>query len=220
MSQKFSALRERLLQWGQDNRRSYPWRRTTDPYAILIAEFMLHRTQVVQVENVYLRFLERWPTLDAVVAADDEELRTILSSLGLQWRISLMIKALNFLWREYGTVPTDVNSLKAAPGIGPYIANATYCFATNSPITLVDTNTVRVTGRVFGLDLAGEARRRKSIIDTIGRACDPLEPRNYYYSMIDLAHSICTPHAPQCDVCPLQTLPCDYGIKRLNQPAR
>jgi A/G-specific adenine glycosylase len=113
-------------------------------------------------------------------------------------------------------IPLDLVKLQSVEGIGPYIAGATICFATNTPVTLIDTNSVRVVGRVWGLNLGGEARRRKSVVDMIAAACDPQDPRNYYYALIDLAHTVCYPKTPDCKVCPLLTLPCNFGKDNLS----
>jgi A/G-specific adenine glycosylase len=128
-----------------------------------------------------------------------------------------MIKALNYLWENYHEVPTDFDQLISVEGIGQYIAGATVCFSKNEPVVLVDTNTVRVVGRVFGLDLSGEARRRKSVIATISETCHPERPRDYYYALIDFAHTVCTPRNPDCMNCPLLDIPCSFGKSRVIQ---
>lgn len=212
-TEHIEELRRRLLTWREEKDRSYPWRLTQDPYAIIAAEFMLHRTQAVQAERVYREFMVLWPTLADVVQANEEGLRQVLQPLGLQWRIELMLKAFKHMWEKHGQVPTQLEELLATPGVGPYIAAATVCFARNVALPLVDTNTVRVTGRVSGLDISGEARRRKDVIRTIGEACDPERPREYYYRMIDLAHDICHVRAPECGKCPLLEVPCFYSLQ-------
>ena len=208
---KITILRESLLIWGEKSTKSYPWRETNDPYLILVAEFMLHRTQVIQALRVYNEFVAHVPSLQVFSETSLEKLKSILHPLGLGWRITAMINALSFLWENYQSVPTEANVLLEVPGIGPYISGATICFSQNKRLALVDTNTVRVTGRLFGLNLEGEARRRKDVIETICYACDPDKPRRYYYAMIDLAHSICRPNNPECSKCPLLTNRCKYG---------
>jgi A/G-specific adenine glycosylase len=207
-------MRQHLLTWGDENVRDYPWRRTRDPYSILVAEFMLHRTRADQVRAVYERFVAMYPTLADYAAGDPEVIRRILYPLGLQWRIAGMMQALVLVYEKHGEVPTDDKVLRAIPGIGPYIAAAVRCFVLNEPLALVDTNTVRVTGRVFGLDVRGEARRRKEIMGQIAAACDPDRARDYYFAMIDLAHIICRSGTPACETCPLLSAPCDFGRTR------
>lgn len=216
MDKLFKEFRHRLLEWGRNNTRKYPWRWIDDPYRILMSEFMLHRTQTKQVVSIYDQFIEEYPTLVAFSQADEAHLRDILKSLGLQWRIEGMLKALSQLWTQYGEVPINSEKLLSIEGIGQYIAGATVCFANNEPVTLIDTNIVRVVGRVWGLELSGEARRRKSVIEVIAGACDPEFPRDYYYSMIDFAHQVCKPRNPDCKSCPLLDLPCQFGQKYIS----
>jgi len=202
------GLRQRLLAWGAVQNKEYPWRYQSNPYRVLVSEFMLHRTQTRQVLPVYKLFIQRWPSLANYAQANGAEVNFILSPLGLKWRVQGMQQALTTLWKNYGTVPTDYDKLICVRGIGPYIAGATVCFTQNQPIKLADSNIVRVIGRVLGLDLSGEARRRRSVIDAIAAACDPLQPRDFYYAVIDLAHEICHPRRPACGCCPLRDLPC------------
>lgn len=208
---RVNQLRKDLLTWGSINTKVYPWRQTTDPYLVLVAEFMLHRTQVPQVQVVYEQFVQLYPHLEDFVQGSNETILEILYPLGLHWRIKGMINALFFLWQSYKCVPTELDKLLAVPGIGPYIAGATVCFSQNQPMPLIDTNTVRVIGRIFGLELKGEARRRKDVINTISYSCDPKQPRNYYYAIIDLAHTICKVDNPYCSSCPLLNVPCQFG---------
>lgn len=200
-----------LLAWGKLNIRSFPWRYIDDPYQVLVSEFMLHRTQAVQVIPVYQKFIQRWPTLAGFVAEDPQEIITLLSPLGLHWRITGMIQALHALWAGYGQVPAGFQELVSVHTIGPYIAGAVLCFSSNQNFTLVDTNTVRVVGRVFGMDISGEARRKKTVISMISSVCPPSNPREFYYALIDLAHLVCHPKNPLCAQCPLRTLPCQYS---------
>ena len=203
-------FRKRILSWGKENIRDFLWRYQQDPYRVLVSEFMLHRTQSRQVIPIYVAFLEKYPDLDAACAAGDQELRDILEPLGLNWRITGMINALRVIREKFGNVPADVELLMEIPGIGDYIAGATVCFTQNLPVALIDTNIVRVIGRVFGLSLIGEARRRKEMMVAIKQACDLADPRNYHYAMIDLAHMICVNRVPLCEICPLADLPCEY----------
>lgn len=175
---------------------------------------MLHRTQAKQVVMVYEQFISLYPTLEAVAHADEQRVQAVLKPLGLHWRINGMINALSHLWAVYREVPLDREKLMSVEGIGAYIAGATICFTGNEPVALIDTNTVRVIGRLFGLDLSGEARRRKEVIRAIADSTDPARPRDYYYAMIDLAHHICTARSPACHKCPLFDLPCTYGNNR------
>jgi A/G-specific adenine glycosylase len=208
-SEAIDRFRNFLLVWGEENIRKFPWRYRDDPYAVLVSEFMLHRTQARQVVPIYENFMAQYPTLSDFSEADPDTVRTGLQSLGLGWRINGMIAALKEIWTLYGFVPVDYEKLTDISGIGQYIAGATICFSQNEPQTLVDTNVVRVVGRVFGLNLQGEARRRKEMVEMIGKVCDPEHSRDFYYALIDLAHLICCVKTPECDVCPLREVQCN-----------
>jgi len=212
---KYERFRVFLLKWGKINIENYPWRFIDDPYCILVSEFMLHRTQTRQVIPIYQNFISHYPYLESFVVADPSEIHSHLKSLGLKWRIDGMVKALKEIWFTYHEIPLDIEKLLAIHGIGQYIAGATVCFSQNIPLSLVDSNIVRVVGRVFDFDLSGEARRRKTIIQAINSAVDLTEPRNYYYAVIDLAHNICKPTKPKCVDCPLLKVPCSYGQRQV-----
>lgn len=210
-ARQIRRFRARLRAWGKKHICSYPWRYSTDTYAVFVAEFMLHRTQARQVLPVYERFISRYPSLDEYSGAQRAGVSRVLQPLGLRWRIKALIQALNDLRENYGEVPPDYNGLLSIYGVGQYIAGATVCFTQDKPIALVDSNTVRVIGRVFGLKLSGEARRKPQMIGAIGAVCDPRYPRDYYYALIDLAHMVCRPASPTCVSCPLLDVPCSYG---------
>ena len=210
MQSNIEVFQKKLLEWGKFHIQEYPWRYLTDPYLILVAEFMLHRTQAPQVKPIYRSFIERFPTLSIFVTTDIDEIKTLLYPLGLHWRIRSLIEALSKLWEMCRCVPKEYEQLISIPGIGPYIAGATVCFSQNKPLALVDTNTVRVVGRCLGLDIRGEARRRKSVIMAITHVSDNSAPRDFYYAMIDLAHTVCLPKTPLCDQCPLFSVPCKF----------
>jgi len=169
---------------------------------------------VGQVIKVYERFIGLYPELEIFIHAKPDDTNDILKSLGLIWRIYAMINALHTLYDKYGEIPSDPKLLMEVPGIGSYIANATMCFSMNMPVSLVDTNTLRVIGRVFGLDLQRGARRKKDVINFIGDVCSPYNPRDYYYSMIDLAHMVCLVKKPLCEKCPVRKTPCTFHTDR------
>lgn len=206
-------LQQNLKEWGGTNRGEYPWRYISDPYKILISEFMLHRTQAGQAVPVYGRFIIEFPELKEINTNEEQEMREIMKPLGLRWRTNGMIRALKELHTKYGLVPTDIKKLSEIKGIGPYIAGATCCFATNTPAVLIDTNVVRVLGRMFGLNLQGEPRRRKEVAKAVERVVDVESPRDFYYTLIDFSHQVCRPRKPHCNVCPLAELPCANKTK-------
>jgi A/G-specific adenine glycosylase len=200
-----TEFRRALIAWGQANYRPFPWRSTRDPYSILIAELMLHRTQASQVLPVYVSFMSRFPDPLALVAATRREIRRELGPLGLQWRIELFCEmATELKVRHSGTVPLDKPSLLSLPGVGEYVASAVQCFSLDLPVPLIDTNTVRVCSRVLGLERKDSSRRSCLYRDTLSALLDPEEPRSFNLAMLDLAAELCTAaRAPACGECPL-----------------
>jgi len=205
-------FRRALIKWGRKHFREFPWRLTDDPYRILMAEIMLHRTQANQVEPVYEQFIKRYGDISALRRASKEELSVALYSLGLRWRIDLIHDMVRELVARFdGQVPTKKTDLISLPGVSSYIASAVRCFAWNYSEPLIDTNTVRVVGRVFGLNIKDSSRRNQSFRELITALVDPFEPRRYNYALLDLADQVCTKkRPPDCAQCPIIEL-CLYG---------
>jgi A/G-specific adenine glycosylase len=198
------AIRRALIAWGRDHFRPFPWRQTEDPYAILMAEVMLHRTQAPQVLPAYERLIKRCPDVSALAQASRDELYSLLSSLGLRWRIDLIqVMATELVARFGGQVPRSKNDLLSLPGVSDYIASAVRCFAWNLPEPIMDTNTVRVIGRLFGLEIKDSSRRNPHFRALLAALVDPDEPRTYNYALLDLADRVCMKkRAPCCEICP------------------
>jgi A/G-specific adenine glycosylase len=222
--EKLGSFRNALKSWGTNYFRQFPWRLTHDPYAILLAEIMLHRTQVVQVIPVFQSFIARYPTLPALALADQKEVAKELSSLGLHWRIDLIHEMVHQIAERFNMiVPQEKADLLTLPGVSEYIASAVRCFAWNLPEPLIDTNTVRITGRVFGLETKDSSRRNSKFKHLIAALVDPDHPRDYNYAMLDLAHLICLKkQEPLCLECPVQKL-CCFGqnkVKNISESGR
>lgn len=199
-----------LLSWGINNIQVFPWRYIDDPYKILTSEFMLQRTNAYQVIPIYEKFVSVFPSLLEFSHANHEYIHQILYPLGLVWRIENMESTLIKIAEEFGYIPLNYSELASFHGIGQYIAGATICFSLNKPFVLIDANVVRVVGRVFGLDLRGEARRRKSMVAKVASLVEKTSPRDYYYSIIDLSHILCKPQNPLCLFCPFHNINCVY----------
>lgn len=199
------TFRAALTAWGKKHFRFLPWRQTDDPYRMLIAEVMLHRTQAVQVLPVYQLFIQCYPDVPALARAAKEELHDILYSLGLRWRIDLIHKmSAELVERFGGRVPKEKAELLCLPGVNEYIAGAVRCFAWNLPEPLIDTNTVRVAGRLFGLEIKDSSRRSRCFRNLLTALVDPDEPRVYNYALLDLGHRICMKkRLPECRKCPV-----------------
>jgi len=200
-----ATFRRTLIAWGKRHFRHLPWRSRRYAYDILMAEIMLHRTQAKQVVPVYEGFIRQYPSPKELAAARRKDLRKTLYSLGLRWRIDLIASMARRLRKEFGgTVPKEKTLLLSLPGISDYIASAVRCFAFNMPDPLVDTNTVRVIGRVFGFDVRDSSRRNRRFRELIRALVDPEQPRVYNYALLDLASEVCHKGTrPECHRCPV-----------------
>lgn len=176
---------------------------------------MLRRTRADKVAEVYSAFMLRWPTLSDFLEAGDDELHAALRPLGLRWRVETLI-ALRDRLKETGTRSLGNLSheeLLALPGVGDYVASAISCFSQGEARPLIDVNSVRVIGRVFGLDTGPETRRRKSFRQLAEDLLPRDAPQAYNYALLDLAATICRPQKPACARCPLEAL-CAWARER------
>lgn len=200
-----------MLEWGIKNLRDFPWRNTRDPYKILIAEIMLHRTNADQVKTVYEKFIENFPDFESIVRAGSENIRTEMQSLGLFWRSDLLYRLAEDVVEIYnGTLPLEKKKLMKLPGVGHYIASAILCFRYNRSEPLLDTNTVRVIGRIFGIKITDSSRRSKKFYKIMQDIVSCEEPRKLSLSMIDFAALVCTAKNPKHALCPIRNICCFY----------
>ena len=199
-----------LLHWWNTNSRNFPWRDTRNPFHILISEIMLRRTRAEQVVPVYVEFVSKYPDPQSLKNADAKEIETLLYSLGLAWRVPAFQQIANHLCQKFdGRVPTQYSDLLSLPGVGDYVASAVCCFAFDQPIMIVDTNTVRVIGRIYGTKTHAESRRDKRVRELVKTTLNSKNPRKHNYALLDLAAKVCLPHKPQCNKCPLSNY-CAY----------
>jgi len=207
-------LHRELNAWGKVHRREFPWRQTHNAFHILLAELMLRRTRASQVQPVYRRFIADYPNPTALVQGNPSDIGDHLFPLGLAWRMPAFQAIAEVLVTQYeGQVPQDYESLTQLPGVGDYVASAVICFAFGIPQALIDTNTVRVVGRIFGEKTHAESRRNKLIRTAIQGLMDPVSPREHNYNLLDLAALVCLPNNPLCSQCPILSL-CTTGQAR------
>ncbi len=217
-SERSRFFREQLVVWGTLHGRSFPWRSSSDPYHLLIAEMMLRRTQARQVVSVYEEFVRQYPTPQALAAATEEDVTQLLHPLGLSWRIPAFRQMAQRLVADYdGEVPRDRKALLALPGVGEYVADALRCFAYHEPIALLDTNTVRVAGRYLGFPVHAESRRRAPVKRALLCLVEPHAPRASNLALLDLAATVCRPRQPHCVSCPVATGCAWWQAERLCQ---
>ncbi len=200
-----ARFRRALRAWyRKQGRHGLPWRLTRDPYAVLVSEVMLQQTQVDRVVPYYREWLDRWPTLTALADVSAADVIRAWSGLGYNRRALNLHRAAQVSYdRHGGTIPKDVDSLLALPGVGAYTASAVACFAADAAVSVVDTNIARVLGRVVeGRGTVGASEARKVLLvaqDLLPKR----EHRDWNLALMDLGAMICTARAPRCDVCPV-----------------
>jgi A/G-specific adenine glycosylase len=141
--------------------------------------------------------------------------RDLLHPLGLNWRAELLLHMASEIMRKHnGKIPFEKEKLESLPGVGRYISSAVRCFAFGYSETLLDTNTVRILGRVYGIAINDSSRRSKSFEKLYESLIDVRHPENFNYAMIDLGAVICKPKNPSCHICPLNTV-CAFAHQRL-----
>jgi A/G-specific adenine glycosylase len=204
----------RLLRWYRRRGRALPWRRTRDPYRILVSEVMLQQTQVERVIPKYREFLRRYPSIETLARAQVQEVREVWYPLGYNIRpVRLWAIANDVVSRYDGRIPDAVDRLLALKGIGPYTAGAVLAFAYGQRVPVVDTNVRRVLQRVF------YGRRVPDRL--LWRLAARLLPRQAYdfnQALMDLGAVVCTARAPRCLACPLRD--CCRSYPRLAAAAR
>lgn len=202
------AFRRRLLRWYRAAARDMPWRRTRDPYAIWVAEVMLQQTRVDVATPYYERWMERFPTVGALAAADLEDVLRAWSGLGYYSRARSLHEAATIVVAEHGGhVPASAEGLVALPGIGAYTAAAIASIAHGEPIAVVDGNVERVVARLALL--RGDPKRAanaRTIRSLAGSWLAPRAAGAWNQAMMELGATVCTPRSPRCDVCPVAVL--------------
>ncbi|NIN73548.1 MAG: A/G-specific adenine glycosylase [Gemmatimonadetes bacterium] len=196
-----SNLRRRLLAWYDAHRRDLPWRRTSNSYHVWVAEVMLVQTQVDTVVPYYRRFIERFPDVESLAAADLDEVLKAWEGLGYYARARNLHKAAGIIVGEHGgELPRHEKELLALPGIGRYVAAAILSIAFDSPVLAVDGNVRRVLSRLNDLADPSDA-----IIRGRGAPFVAERPGDVNQALMDLGSAICTPQSPRCDACPIES---------------
>ncbi len=198
--------RDALLQWYTDTGRDLPWRRTRDPYAVLVSEVMLQQTQVSRVAPRFEAWLERWPTADALAQASPAEVLGEWSGLGYNSR-ALRLQATAKAVAAHGWPQTE-QELRELPGVGPYTAAAVAAFAFGQVAAAVDTNQVRVLDRWDGAIGRGPTDLRRRAIDEV----PPDAPGPWNHALMDLGATICTARVARCELCPVSDWCASAGL--------
>jgi A/G-specific adenine glycosylase len=211
-------FRRRLLDWYRVNGRDLPWRRTDDPYHILVSEVMLQQTQVDRVLPKYQEWLEKYPSLAALAAADEREVSDTWRPLGYNIRPRrLQSIARESVARYGGALPSDEETLLSFKGIGAYTAGAIRSFAFGQRAAILDTNVARVIYRVFVVrgDIKAHAMRKH-----LWAVSHALVPHKHVFdfnqALMDLGATVCVARKPRCGVCPMTRFCGSYAKLSLN----
>ncbi len=219
------AFRRKLLAWYADTARDLPWRRTRDPYHVLVSEVMLQQTQVSRVTEYFPRFLARFPDLSSLARARPSAVRDAWDGLGYYARArNLHALAKQVTRGEHGgTLPSDPIALERLPGVGQYTAGAVASFAYERPVPAVDTNVARVISRAFfdGSRTPVAGARAQAVWDVAGTLVPRAGQRAWKFNqaIMELGALLCVARRPRCPQCPVRT-DCRTGHDRDGTPAR
>jgi A/G-specific adenine glycosylase len=213
-------FRRRLLAWYRANGRDLPWRRTSDPYHILVSEIMLQQTQVDRVLPKYHEWLGKYPSLAALADADEHEVAETWRPLGYNIRPRrLHTIARESVARFGGRLPSDETTLRSFKGIGAYTAGAIRSFAFGQRAAILDTNVARVLFRVFVASGDARAHATRRHLWAISEALVPhRHVFDFNQALMDLGATVCSARKPACGACPMKNF-C-RSCQALSSPVR
>lgn len=201
------SFRHALGAWFDEAGRDYPWRRTHDPYPVWVSEVMLQQTQIATVlkKNYFGRFLDAFPGVRQLAAAEDEPLLKAWEGLGYYRRARMMRSTAQALVERHdGRFPSELAKLLALPGIGRYTAGAIRAFAFGLPAVLLDGNAIRVLSRLLDVHQpVDQTRPLQQFWQWAELLADPTHPRRYHAGLMELGQRICKPNQPDCLACPV-----------------
>ncbi len=211
------GLRGAILAWYDEQGRPLAFRRTRDPYAILVSEAMAQQTQASRAAAYWERFMEQFPTVDALAAATPAAVLRAWQGLGYDRRALALWRAARIVVEEHGgRIPSTVAELQALPGVGPYTARAVAAIAFGAPVGAVDVNVRRVLGRIVAGDALGlPAPELQRVADD---AVPSDRPGDWTHALMDVGATVCRATAPQCGACPARRW-CRFASRTTPMPA-
>ena len=199
----YISIRKKLLDWYNENKRDYPWRKSKNLYQILITEILLQKTIAINVSNMYNDFFAKYKGFADIFKADISQLQSDIEILGLSNKRAKILKNLSaMVLTEYnGEIPRDPEILKKINGIADYVSNAFLCFGLDKRTLFLDVNIKRFVSRAF------ESSNSKVKIDVIHSNLDRLLPKagckHIYWAILDFGNKICSKKNPKCELCPI-----------------
>ena len=200
MAHPFTTI---LLDWFRENRRPLPWRETRDPYAIWLSEVILQQTRIAQGTAYWQRFIERWPTVESLAAATEDEVLREWQGLGYYSRARNLHAAARQVV-ELGHFPDTIDEIRRLKGVGDYTAAAIASIAFDLPEAVVDGNVYRVLSRHFGIETPINSTEGKKVFKALAQELlPPSEASAFNQAMMDFGAVQCVPQSPRCANCPL-----------------
>lgn len=195
----------RFLSWYQHNGRDLPWRQTKDPYSIWVSEIMCQQTRVDTVIGYYQRWMQAFPTVEALANASEQEVLKCWEGLGYYRRARHLHASANIVMDQFnGEFPRDLPSILSLKGIGAYTSAAIASIAFGIPKGVVDGNVLRVATRYLGIeDDIRKGSTHRQIQSWMDSVIDPHRPGDFNQAMMELGATLCSPTKPRCEVCPL-----------------
>ncbi|MBO5562956.1 MAG: A/G-specific adenine glycosylase [Bacteroidales bacterium] len=194
---------ETILRWYAENGRDLPWRRTQDPYAIWLSEIILQQTRIAQGKAYWEHFMERFPRVEDLAAAPEDEVMRLWQGLGYYSRARNLHAAAREI-AAMGRFPSTLEGIRALKGVGDYTAAAIASIAFGIPVAVVDGNVYRVLSRHYGIATPiGTTAAKKEFTRLADSLISSDEPAAFNQGMMDFGATVCTPHSPACMLCPL-----------------
>lgn len=213
---KFTEL---LFTWHNSNPREMPWKQTSDPYSIWVAEIILQQTRVMQGTSYYLNFIQKFPTIIKLANAREDEVLKIWEGLGYYSRARNMHAAAIKICHEHkGKFPESYESILGMKGVGPYSAAAISSFAFDLPHAAVDGNVIRVLARIFGIEESATSSTGKKNFQTkANELIDTKNPGSFNQAMMNFGALQCVPQNPDCKNCCFRKNCFAFQCKRVNE---
>lgn len=199
------ARRAALQRWFRVHRREFSWRSGSPAWETFLAEMLLRRTKADQVARLLPTVVATYPNPASMAEAELSDLESVLRPVGLLRRAAELQQCAVMIELDFdGSVPQEIDDLLTLPGVGPYVASSIAAVLSSARVNLVDTNTIRVALRVAGLEIrARDVRRQKAVGAAIEDLLGGPAPAADWWSVIDLAASVCRPREPRCRECPI-----------------
>ena len=208
-SEQIRRTRRRLLRWGRRNYQIYPWRLESDSWLTFVAELFLQRTQARQVEKVYRKFKECYPTPPDLLNADDIQVSRLIEPLGLAFRVGFLQEIARVLVKQEDGLPETIDELTRFKGVGIYTAAAWLSLHRGTRAVLIDSNVARWLSRMTGNPYNRDPRHVSWIKNLAEKMTPARVFKDYNYAVLDFTMLICLPCNPVCEKCPFRT-DCSY----------